>query len=77
MGSASTADRGAFGQTDHAGGVVWSYGYYQRALGKGHSKTADSLAECYPEWDSFQQICRECDPDGVFLNPHLRELSGV
>jgi len=49
----------------------------QRALGKEHSKTADSLVECYPEWDSFQQICRECDPDGVFLNPHFRELSGV
>ncbi|GGH47921.1 D-arabinono-1,4-lactone oxidase [Microbacterium album] len=44
--------------------------------GKKHSQTAEQLRGMYPEWDRFQQIRRELDPDGVYLNAHLRELLG-
>lgn len=45
--------------------------------GKIHSLTADELAGLYPEWDSFLQVREETDPDGVFLNDHLRSVFGV
>lgn len=30
----------------------------------------------YPEWQSFQQIRRQMDPQGVLLNGYLREILG-
>ncbi|MEY7848356.1 D-arabinono-1,4-lactone oxidase [Natrarchaeobius sp. A-rgal3] len=42
--------------------------------GKKHSLRAGELAERYPEWDRFQEIRRELDPDGVFLNDYLEAL---
>lgn len=45
--------------------------------GKLHWRDADELAECYPQWDVFQTERRELDPDGVFLNDHLRTIFGV
>lgn len=45
--------------------------------GKMHSLSADELAELYPEWDTFQEVREEFDPDGVFLNEHLRKILGV
>lgn len=45
--------------------------------GKMHSRTAAELAELYPQWDKFQKLRAECDPQGRFLNPHLREVFGV
>jgi FAD-linked oxidoreductase len=45
--------------------------------GKHHTKTASELASLYPEWDQFQEIRREFDPDGLFLNEHMRDVFGV
>ncbi|WP_344229367.1 D-arabinono-1,4-lactone oxidase [Citricoccus alkalitolerans] len=42
--------------------------------GKKHSATAERLAPLYPEWEEFGRWRRELDPDGVFLNDHLRAL---
>lgn len=42
--------------------------------GKKHSLKADRLAALYPEWEEFQRVRRELDPDGVLLNDYLREL---
>lgn len=42
--------------------------------GKKHSRKASRLREMYPEWDRFQELRRAHDPDGVLLNPYLREL---
>ncbi|MDO5670224.1 MAG: D-arabinono-1,4-lactone oxidase [Corynebacterium sp.] len=44
--------------------------------GKKHTRTAAHLREMYPEWDRFQEIRRELDPDGIFLNDYLRTLLG-
>lgn len=45
--------------------------------GKQHSKTAATLASLYPEWERFQDVRREFDPDGIFLNDHLASVMGV
>lgn len=45
--------------------------------GKLHTKTAADLAPLYPAWDRFQAVRRDLDPDGVFLNDHLRALFGA
>ncbi|GAB3035741.1 D-arabinono-1,4-lactone oxidase [Natronobiforma cellulositropha] len=42
--------------------------------GKRHSLRAPELAKLYPEWDRFQEIRREHDPDGVFTSDYLRTL---
>ena len=42
--------------------------------GKLHFLTPDQLAARYPESARFVAIRRELDPDGVFLNDHLRPL---
>lgn len=42
--------------------------------GKHHTKTAEEFAQLYPEWDAFQDVRREMDPDGLFLNDHLRSV---
>ena len=42
--------------------------------GKQHSKSAAEFAELYPEWETFQQVRRRHDPDGLFLNDHLRAV---
>lgn len=44
--------------------------------GKLHSYTARELADAYPEWEAFQSLRRQLDPDGCFLNPYLRRLFG-
>ncbi|WP_346995584.1 D-arabinono-1,4-lactone oxidase [Dietzia sp. SLG310A2-38A2] len=50
---------------EHAGRPHW---------GKKHRLGADELAARYPEWDEFSRVRERLDPDGVFLNDHLREL---
>jgi FAD/FMN-containing dehydrogenase len=45
--------------------------------GKWHSLTADELRGLYPRWEAFSTLRGECDPEGRFLNPYLRELLGV
>jgi FAD/FMN-containing dehydrogenase len=42
--------------------------------GKLHFLTREQLAERYPESEAFIALRRELDPDGVFLNDHLRPL---
>ena len=42
--------------------------------GKLHFLTPEQLARRYPESARFIAIRRELDPDGVFLNDHLRPL---
>ncbi len=42
--------------------------------GKLHFLTPERLHALYPEADKFIEIRRELDPEGVFLNDHLREL---
>lgn len=42
--------------------------------GKLHSQAAASLQALYPEWDHFETVRGNLDPDGVFLNEHLRRL---
>jgi L-gulonolactone oxidase len=42
--------------------------------GKLHAFDAADLATRYPEWDTFHAVRREFDPDGLFLNDHLRGL---
>jgi FAD/FMN-containing dehydrogenase len=42
--------------------------------GKLHFMTRERLEELFPRFDRFVELRRELDPDGVFLNDHLREL---
>ncbi len=42
--------------------------------GKNHTLRAAELRELYPEWDRFQEIRRELDPEGVFMTDYLTEL---
>lgn len=44
--------------------------------GKLHYQTADSLRAIYPKWDDFHAIRKEMDPNGMFLNQHLRRVFG-
>jgi FAD/FMN-containing dehydrogenase len=45
--------------------------------GKKHTLVADDLRRLYPRWDDFLRTREELDPDGTFLNSHLRELFGL
>lgn len=36
--------------------------------------TPERLERIYPKYDAFKRLRREMDPDGVFLNDHLRML---
>ncbi|MFW5964810.1 MAG: D-arabinono-1,4-lactone oxidase [Natronomonas sp.] len=45
--------------------------------GKHHTKTAADLEALYPEWESFLDARAALDPEGLFLNDHLREIVGV
>jgi FAD-linked oxidoreductase len=42
--------------------------------GKLHSLKARELAALYPRWKDAMEVRRTLDPDGRFLNAHLREL---
>lgn len=42
--------------------------------GKMHTKTAHDFARLYPEWPRFLDLRQRLDPDGLFLNEHLRTL---
>lgn len=42
--------------------------------GKLHWHTRADLEPLYPQWSAFEAIRREHDPDGVFLNPHLKSI---
>lgn len=42
--------------------------------GKHHFMSPARLEKLYPRYDAFKRIRREIDPDGIFLNDHLRAL---
>ncbi|MFC6903589.1 D-arabinono-1,4-lactone oxidase [Halalkalicoccus tibetensis] len=44
--------------------------------GKNHTLRAPELSELYPEWDRFQEVRRELDPEGVFTSEYLADLLG-
>lgn len=44
--------------------------------GKKHTRTAEHLAAMYPQWERFNEMRRNLDPCGVFLNDYLRSLLG-
>jgi len=45
--------------------------------GKWHSLGARELEKLYPRWGDFLALRERMDPQGRFLNPHLRHLFGV
>ncbi|WP_363797029.1 D-arabinono-1,4-lactone oxidase [Lysobacter firmicutimachus] len=53
---------------EHCGRPHWA---------KKHGYRASRLAPLYPHWRDFLRMRERCDPDGVFLNPYLRDLFGV
>jgi FAD/FMN-containing dehydrogenase len=53
---------------DHGGRPHW---------GKRHGLGAEELRRLYPRWDDFTRLRAQLDPDGIFLNPHLRRVFGV
>ncbi|MEU7304867.1 D-arabinono-1,4-lactone oxidase [Streptomyces sp. NPDC007206] len=44
--------------------------------GKAHTATAEVLAPRYPEWETFQRVRAELDPEGRFTNDYLRRVLG-
>ncbi len=42
--------------------------------GKKHTLRAAELEELYPEWEHFQEIRRDLDPEGVFMTDYLEAL---
>lgn len=45
--------------------------------GKWHDKTAAEFQRLYPDWQTFTDLRAAMDPDGLFLNDHLRRVFGV
>ncbi len=45
--------------------------------GKIHSLTARDFEALYPKWPDFLAVRDRLDPEGIFLNPHLRSVFGV
>jgi L-gulonolactone oxidase len=45
--------------------------------GKLHFQTAETLAPRYPEWDAFQRVRKQLDPDGRFSNAYLDRVVGA
>ena len=44
--------------------------------GKMHFETADTLADLYPLWDTFQRVRRDIDPGGIFANAYTDRVLG-
>ena len=44
--------------------------------GKRNSRTAAELSALYPEWDRFQAVRDELDPNRVFTNAYVRRVLG-
>jgi FAD/FMN-containing dehydrogenase len=56
--------------------IFWSCGGRPH-WGKIHALRARELRDLYPDWERFLEIRQELDPEGRFLNLHLRELFGI
>jgi FAD/FMN-containing dehydrogenase len=50
---------------DHEGRPHW---------GKKHSLKAKDLKKLYPMWDRFQEIRKQMDPNGIFLNQYIKDV---
>lgn len=44
--------------------------------GKLHYRTADELAQAYPDWDRFLAMCHQLDGPGTYRNPYLARVLG-
>jgi FAD/FMN-containing dehydrogenase len=53
--------------------IFWDYDGRPH-WGKINTLDRERLRERYPCWDDFVAVRKRFDPDGVFLNPYLREL---
>lgn len=42
--------------------------------GKIHTLDSKELSALYPRWSDFQKVRKEMDPNGIFLNQHLRAI---
>jgi FAD-linked oxidoreductase len=42
--------------------------------GKRHTRTREEFEELYPKFDDFRALRQKLDPQGRFLNPHLRTI---
>lgn len=45
--------------------------------GKMHTRKADYFADNYEKWNDFEALRQQMDPDGIFLNEHLKDIFGV
>lgn len=45
--------------------------------GKLHTLTAPDFAKLYPNWNDFLEVRQQMDPDGIFLNDHLKGVFGL
>lgn len=41
---------------------------------KDHRLSSEDLQKLYPKWDTFLKIRESFDPDGLFLNTHLKRI---
>ncbi|MFD2177223.1 D-arabinono-1,4-lactone oxidase [Veronia pacifica] len=42
--------------------------------GKMHSLKSEDFTKLYPNWQRFAEIRHDLDPDGIFLNPYLKDM---
>jgi FAD/FMN-containing dehydrogenase len=42
-----------------------------------HTLKKNDFLKVYPKFDDFMKIRNEFDPNGIFLNNHLKEIFGV
>ncbi len=52
----------------HGGRPLW---------GKWHTMKSDKLKLAYPRFNDFLKVRKEFDPDGMFLNDHLKDIFGA
>jgi FAD-linked oxidoreductase len=45
--------------------------------GKWHTMNAEKLRKVYPKFDDFLKVRAEFDPQGIFLNDHLKNIFGL
>lgn len=45
--------------------------------GKLHTCKAQDFATMYPRWEDFQRVRSQHDPNGKFLNAHMRDIFGI
>ncbi len=56
--------------------IFWKYNGRPH-WGKLHNLNAQHLSALYPRWKEFTNVRAELDPQGKFLNAHLRSVFGV